>query len=101
MPHGSILGSFLFKIFINDLIFSITKSEVCNFADDNTLYSSIKNLDHIFNNLYYELNKMLDWFKLNSLKGNPDKFQFKILGANKNKSFGVKVKGIHIPAKMK
>ena len=81
--------------------FSITKSEVCNFADEKTLYSSIKNLDHVFNNLYYELNKVLDWFKVNSLQGNPDKFQFKILGANKNKSFGIKVKGINIPAKMK
>ena len=28
---GSILGSLLFNIFINDLFFSITKSKVCNF----------------------------------------------------------------------
>ena len=79
--------------------FSITKSEVCNFADDITLYSSNKNLDHVFNNLYYDLNNVLDWFKFNSLKANPDKFQFMVLGANKNKSFSINVRGINVPSR--
>ena len=79
--------------------FSITKSEVCNFADDITLYSSNKDLDHVFNNLYYDLNNVLDWFKFNSLKANPDKFQFMVLGANKNKSFSINVRGMNIPSK--
>ena len=48
--QGSILGPLLFNIFVNDF-FSITKSEVCNFADDNTLYSCNKNLEHIFQTL--------------------------------------------------
>ena len=42
---------------------------------------------------------MLDWFKFNSLKANPDKFQFMILGANKNKSFSINIRGINIPSK--
>ena len=79
--------------------FSITKSEVCNFADDNTLYSSNKDLDHVFNNLYYDLNNLLDWFKFNFLNANPNKFQFMVLGANKNKSFSINVRGINIPSK--
>ena len=74
---------------------SITKSEVCNLADDNTLYSSNKDLDHVFNNLYYDLNNVLDWFKLISIKAYPDKFQFMVLEANKNKSFSINVRGIN------
>ena len=42
--QGSILGPLLFNIFINDLFFVIEKSDICNFADDNTLYSCGANL---------------------------------------------------------
>ena len=44
----SILGPLLFTVFINGLFLSIKKSEVCNFADDNTLLCGEKNLDLVF-----------------------------------------------------
>ena len=37
VSKGSVLEPLLFNILINDLFFSITKSKVCNFADDNRL----------------------------------------------------------------
>ena len=97
--QGSMLGPLLFNILINDLLVSTTKSEVCNFADDNTVYSSNKDLDPVFNNLYCDLDNMLDWFNYNYVKANPDKFQFMVLGANKNKSFSINFRGINIPSK--
>ena len=37
--QGSILGLILFNIFINDTLMIIEQSAICNFADDNNLYS--------------------------------------------------------------
>ena len=37
VSRGSILGSILFNIFINDLLLWISNSELLNFTDDNTV----------------------------------------------------------------
>ena len=87
VPQGTMLGSLLFNIFINDLFFCIKKSEVCNFADDNTLFCGDKNLYLVFLNLSNDLRNVMDWFKINFLKANPVKFQFMVLGENKNDCF--------------
>ena len=97
LPQGSILGPLLFNIFINDLFFFVTKSEVCNFADDNTLYSCNKNLKHVFSNLKYDFRNVLDWFKINSMKTNPGKFQFMVLAVNHIVPFRLYVNGKTIP----
>ena len=62
-------------------------SEVCNFADDNTLYSSRKEFEIVFRNLKTDINNVLAWFIINSLKENPGKFQFMVLRTKENDSF--------------
>ena len=79
IPQGSILGPLLFNIFIKDAFFFIEKSEICNFADDNTLYSCDRNLLHIKKNLTFDMKNISFWFTTNSLKANAGKFQFMIL----------------------
>ena len=74
IPQGSILGPLLFNIFINDLFFFPAKCEICNFADDNSLYFCGLNLDNIFSKLIQDMENVFEWFVYNSMKANPDKF---------------------------
>ena len=72
---------------MNNLFFVITLSEVRNFADNNTLYSSNKELEIVFGNLETDLNNVFTWFNKNSIKANPGKFQFMVLGTKEDDSF--------------
>ena len=74
VPQGSILGPLFFNVFINDLFIFIEICEICNFADDNTLYSSGVELSSILENLKHDTKTILNWFRINSLKANPGKF---------------------------
>ena len=93
-PQGSLLGPLLFNIFINDLFLFIRKSEVRNFVDDNTLYSVGKN--NVISDLKTDLVGVMEWFKINSLKANPGKFQFMVLGSKDERSFNVHIKNVQI-----
>ena len=96
IPQGSILGPLLFNIFINDIFLVVEKSDICNFADDNTLYSHGSNLPLILNNLEHDMRNLLYWFKINSLKTNPGKLQFMILGKKKRLKNSLKIGSITI-----
>ena len=63
IPQGSILGPMLFNTFIYDIFMIIEQSDICNFADDNTLHSCGKSLTEIKENLIFDTKgiKSLDW----------------------------------------
>ena len=59
VPQGCILGPLLFNAFINDIFMFIEKTEICNFADDNTIYDCGKDLFIILENLKHDLKILL------------------------------------------
>ena len=69
---------------------------VCNFADDNTLHSCNKNLSVIFQDWVYDLKNVLNRFRINSLKANPKKFQFMVLGRSISDSYVLNIDAMEI-----
>ena len=55
-----------------------------------------KKLDTIFSNLKYDLKNVLSWFQVNSLKPNPSKFQFMIIGDKQNTPSVLNINGKNI-----
>ena len=114
VPQGSILGPLLFNIFINDLVFFIEESKICNFADDNTIFASGQNIEQVAVSLEIDLAHTLEWFDSNRMVANPGKFQVMFLGLNINQKLcieiddlvikptnSVKLLGITIDSKLK
>ena len=84
LPQGSILGPILFNVFINDLFLFIKETDICNFADDSTLYVCGKDLNTISSKLELETNTAMQWLKDNEIMANPSKFQIMFLSKYKN-----------------
>ena len=53
----------------------MTKSDLHNFADDNTIAVTWKNLNDLLRALEKESESAVDWFSNNNMIANADKFQ--------------------------
>ena len=97
-PQGSILGPLLFNIFINDMIFFLKRSKVCNFADDNTLYATSKPLHEVLASLELDVGITLDWFETNFMVANPSKFQIMFLGLHQPHKLWLEINNQIVPS---
>ena len=83
VPHGSILRSSLFLIFINDLQLYTDHCDSDYYADNATVHTSGKTKFDVETNLQHDDNRSKQWGKQNKMNVQYDK---KILYAIRNKT---------------
>ena len=113
VPQGSILGPLFFNIYLNDLFFIELKSDLCNFADDNTIYACDTSLDALASKLESSAEAVMKWFDYNCMKLNESKCKLLISGNKEEvmiasvrksqiiESHKVTLLGIHIDRELK
>ena len=73
VPQGSVLGPFLFLIYINDFLKLNILSMLIGFADDTPLLSSASNKELLQNVMQADTNTALEWLYEHSLIVNAKK----------------------------
>ena len=84
VPQGSVLGPLLFNIYLNDLFMFVNDAEICNYADDTTIYACDNNVESIIETLESDALKIAEWFPNNCMKLNEDKCHLMIFGDKSN-----------------
>ena len=70
------LGPLLFNIYINDLFYLFLNTDVCNFAEDTSLYACDIKLEDLICNLEDDTLSAILWFEANYMKLNEGKCHF-------------------------
>ena len=94
VPQGSILGPLIFNIFLNNSFYFVKQGSMYNYADDNSVSVSHRELNSLTRQLQTEAEVTIQWFSDNAMEANPAKFQGLLLKGNKQASdFRVIIQG--------
>ena len=95
-PPSSILGPFLFSMFINDLVLCLERCESILYADDTTLIFRHRCPKTIVQNIQKDLYTLINYFGSNCLSLNLSKTEFMLLNAKVNGPMNLTVDNIVI-----
>ena len=87
VPQGSILGPFLFLIYINDIVKSTNYFSVRLFADDTSLTATGKDLDVLLHRINSELPAVYEWLCSNRLTLNLSKTKYLVFQPRQKRNY--------------
>ena len=96
VPQGSIMGPFLFNFFIHDIYYFITHCHLLNYADDDTLVFSHSDVNQVYSSLKSDADVAVNWFEINGMRANPEKFQFILAHRNVNVNNPILISGMSL-----
>lgn len=103
VPQGSVLGPFLFLVFVNDFHCNIPNCLSVLYADDTTLLNSQLNLSDAKNQIQQSMSIANLWFQANKLSVNKSKTEnmyFTLKNTEEQLPSSVKLLGITLDAKL-
>ena len=80
VPQGSVTGPLLFNVFVSDMFLFVRCINICNYADDTTIFTCHPTLERIIRQLETNGTLVAKWFSDNYLKLNDDKSYLMIFG---------------------
>ena len=95
VPQGSVLGSTLFLVYVNDLTQKLKYLTPILYADDTNLFIESKNLNGSIDSINADLETLHNWCNLNKLTINLEKTNYIIL-KNPQNTFKFKEKSLKI-----
>ena len=69
----------------------LEETEICNYADDTTMYACGPNIENVIMHLENDALKITEWFPNNCMKLNEDKCHLMIFGAKGSNEATIKI----------